>query len=223
MIHLYGLVQELQHLPAVPGLDGAPLERRQIEGFELVVSCSTRTRSEVSEEALLTHAKVVEELMGRSSAVLPARFDRAFASEEELSDAVKTKAPGLESGLTRVRGCVEFGLRVLARESRPDDSSQASGSDYMRARLAETIERDRLSKELHAPLARLSRASARFGGAFDDLLHAAYLVPEENAAVFRDHVRGVEAAHPGLALVCTGPWPPYTFADDREETRELSA
>jgi signal transduction histidine kinase len=222
VIHLYGLVHELEELPAVPGVGGAPLERRRIEGFELVVSQSRKELPAVSEEAVLTHANVVEELMGRSRAVLPARFGRAFASEKELSDAVRTKAPRLQSGLTRVRGCVEFGLRVLAREPRREDSLPVSGREYMRARLAEATERDRLSEELHEPLARLSRTNARFGGAAE-LLQAAYLVPEENADAFREHVRRLETAYPRLALICTGPWPPYTFADDREEARERSA
>jgi signal transduction histidine kinase len=223
VIHLYGLVQELEELPAVQGVGGAPLERRRIEGFELVVSQSRKALPAVSEEAVLTHANVVEELMGRSRAVLPARFGRAFASEKELSDAVRTKAPGLESGLTRVRGCVEFGLRVLAREPCREESLPVSGREYMRARLAEATERDRLSEELHEPLARLSRTNARFGGAAAELLQAAYLVPEKNADAFRKHVRRLEKAYARLAVICTGPWPPYSFADDREETRERSA
>jgi Gas vesicle synthesis protein GvpL/GvpF len=222
VIHLYGLVQDLEELPAVPGIDGAPLERRRIEGFDLVVSRSKRELPEVSEEAVLMHANVVEELMGRSRAVLPARFGRAFTSEEELSDAVKTKARVLACGLTRVRGCFEFGLRVLAREPRRDDSPGTSGSEYMRARLAEAHERDRLSEELHEPLARLSRASARFGGASGDMVHAAYLVAEEDAEAFRERVCSIESAYPGLAVVCTGPWPPYTFADG-EDGRERPA
>jgi gas vesicle protein GvpL/GvpF len=223
VIHLYGLVQQLEELPDVPGVGGAPLERRRIEGFELVVSQSKKELQEVSEEAVLTHANVVEELMGRSRAVLPARFGRAFTGEKELSDAVRTKAAGLESGLTRVRGCVEFGLRVLAREARRENSQPLSGREYMRARLAEATERDRLSEELHEPLTRLSRTSTRFGGAGAELLQAAYLVPEENAVAFREYLRRLETAYPRLALICTGPWPPYTFADEGEDPRERSA
>jgi len=30
-------------------------------------------------------------------------------------------------------------------------------------------------------------------------------------------VRRLEAAHPDLPIVCTGPWPPYTFAANGEE------
>ena len=217
MIHLYGLVQGLKELPPLTGLEGAALETRQIAGLELVVSRTGPGLPEVTDEAVLTHAGVVEELMTRSRAILPARFGRAFASEEELTAAVQTKAPALEHGLSRVRGCVEFGLRVLGHESPRQGSTSPSGIEYMRARLDEEAERDRLSEELHRPLALLARADARFGGASGDLLHAAYLVPDERTAAFRDRIAGLERLHPELTMVCTGPWPPYSFADARED------
>jgi Gas vesicle synthesis protein GvpL/GvpF len=217
VIHLYGLVQGLDELPRLTGVDGASLERRQIAGLDLVVSPTGTELPEVTDDAVLAHARVVEELMVRSRAILPARFGRAFASEEELTAAVETKAPALEHGLSRVRGCVEFGLRVLGREPTRQASTSVSGVEYMRARLDEESERDRLSEELHRPLAQLARANARFGGASGDLLHAAYLVPDEGTAAFRDRVGGLERQHSELTMVCTGPWPPYSFADARED------
>ena len=217
MIHLYALVRGLEELPRLSGVDGASLERREIAGLDLVISRTGTELPEVTDQAVLAHASVVEELMARSRAVLPARFGRAFASEEELTAAVQTKAPALEHGLSRVRGCVEFGLRVLGRESPRQASTSLSGAEYMRARLGEEAERDRLSEELHRPLALLARADVRFGGASGDLLHAAYLVPGEQTAAFRDRVAELERRHPQVNMVCTGPWPPYSFADARGE------
>jgi len=217
VIHLYALVRGLEELPPLTGIEGAALERRQIGDLDLVVSQTGPELPPVTDEAVLAHASVVEELMARSRAILPARFGRAFANEEELTAAVQTKAPALEHGLSRVRGCVEFGLRVLGHESPRQGSTSLSGVEYMRTRLDEEAERDRLSEELHRPLSLLARADARFGGASDDLLHAAYLVPDERTAAFRDRVAGLERLHPELTMVCTGPWPPYSFADSRED------
>jgi hypothetical protein len=31
-------------------------------------------------------------------------------------------------------------------------------------------------------------------------------------ADFRETVHGLELAHPALSILCTGPWPPYSFA-----------
>jgi hypothetical protein len=216
VIHLYALVRGLEELPALTGVDGAALERRQIAGLDLVVSRAVPELSEVTDQAVLAHASVVEELTARSRAILPARLGPAFASEEELTAAVQTKAPALEHGLTRVGGCVEFGLRVLGPQ-RPRGSTSLSGAEYMRARLREDAERDLLAEQLHRPLVLLARADARFGGASGDLLHAAYLVPDEQTAAFRDRIAGLERLHPELTIVCTGPWPPYSFAETRED------
>ncbi len=112
MIHVYGIVDELDSLPPVEGVDGAPLERRRVDALELVVS--EVPRDDVTQEAVLRHAEVVEALMSRSRAVLPAQFSRPFAGDEELASAVTAKAPELGQRLHRVRGCVELGLRVVA-------------------------------------------------------------------------------------------------------------
>jgi hypothetical protein len=218
VIHLYGVVHELEELPAIGGLDDAPLESRTIDGLEVVVSRVESEAPNFPEEAVLRHAEVVEELLARCAAVLPAQLGRAFADEAELAEAVRGKAAELERGLTRVRGCVEFGLRVLSGE--PSDSARRpeSGRDYMQLKFAEAAQRNRVADEFHEPLSRVSRASARFGGASPDLLAAAYLVPEGRVAAFRDQVARLELAHPELGVVCTGPWPPYTFAGQGERS-----
>jgi hypothetical protein len=193
VIHVYGIVDELRELPPVTGVDGAPLERRRVDGVELVVSDGPGT--EVTQDAVLRHAEVVEGLMSRSDAVLPAQFGRPFGDEEDLAEAIRPKAVELARGLDRVRGCVEFGLRVVG----PTDGAEAaSGTEYMRARL----EQERALATIDEPLAELARASTS---------NRAYLVPAENVAAFRAAVERLQAEHPELTIVCTGPWPPYSF------------
>jgi hypothetical protein len=207
VIHVYGIVDELDSLPPVAGVDGAPLERRRVNALELVVS--EVPRDEVTQEAVLRHAEVVEALMGRSRAVLPAQFSRPFAGDDELVAAVTEKAPGLGQRLQRVRGCVELGLRVVA-PAPPSGPEAESGADYMRARLDEERRRSQLVAELDEPLARLSQETA--GGAKGgNVFERAYLVRDDDVAAFLDTVRELQAAHPELSLACTGPWPPYSF------------
>ena len=104
MIHVYGVVDELDGLPPGRGVDDAPLERRRVGGLELVVSRAPGPSREVTREAVLKHAEVVEALMARSRAVLPVQFT-GFADDEELAAAIQPKADALERGLDRVRGC----------------------------------------------------------------------------------------------------------------------
>ena len=203
MIHVYGVVDELDSLPPRSGVDDAPLERRRVDDLELVVSY--RTSREVTREDVLTHAEVIEELLSRSRAVLPVQFG-ALADEGELAAAIRPKAEALERGLERVRGCVELGLRFARTPE--DGRERSSGTDYMRARLAD----EKLAAELHEPLARLSRATTARSAS-----NRAYLVPEANVEAFRGKVGRLQAAHPDLAIVCTGPWAPYSFTAAEEQ------
>jgi hypothetical protein len=209
MIHVYGVVEGLAELPPLAGLEEAPLERRRVDGLELVLSRSQASpTAEISRNSVLRHAEVVEELMTRSAAVLPAQLGRAFRDEAELAAAVRAQAPQLERGLERVRGCVEFGLRVVPSES-DVELDAASGTDYMRARLEEVRRGDQLVARLHEPLARLSQEVTlrQHGGE----VTAAYLVARDDAAAFQRAVARLEHS-PEVTVVCTGPWPPYSFA-----------
>ena len=186
MIHVYGIVEGLEELPSLSGVDGAALERRRVGGLEVVVS--EGAAGEVTQDAVLEHAQVVEELMSRSRAVLPAQFGRPFGGEMDLTAAIRPKADELSRGLDRVRGCVEFGLRIAG-----ESPSAASGTEYMRARLGQ--------QRAVEPLERLSRAVSA----------NAYLVPVQKIGEFQEAVGRLQAEHPELTIVCTGPWPPYSF------------
>jgi hypothetical protein len=207
VIHVYGIVDELDSLPPLEGVGDAPLARRRIGDLELVVS--ETPRDEVTQEAVLRHAEVVEGLMTHSRAVLPAQFSRPFADGEELASAVSAKAPELAESLSRVRGCVELGLRVVAPASESSPSAE-SGAEYLRARLDDERRRSRLIADIDEPLARLSQATAG-ARATGNVFERAYLVREEDLSAFLDTVRELETEHPELALACTGPWPPYSF------------
>ena len=212
MIHVYGVVDQLRSLPLQPGVGGAPLERARVGPLELVVSRTTS--NEATHEAVLAHAQVVDELMARSRAVLPVQFT-AFADEGELADAVVPKVETLERALRRVRGCAEFGLRVAHAAVDPPESS--SGAEYMRARLAEEQRRQHVTALVHEPLRWLSRATARVRSSSAGVSESAYLVPVENVEAFRNALGRLQAEHPELTIVCTGPWPAYSFGGSVEE------
>jgi hypothetical protein len=209
VIHVYGVVDGLDELPALAGVDEAPLERRRVAGLELVLSSGELPPSgELSRETVLRHAQVVEALMGRSAAILPAQLGRAFRDEDQLAAAIEEQAAQLERGLECVRGCVEFGLRATGEAT--DVAEADTGAGYMHARLEQTRLEDDLVDRLHEPLARLARATTlqrRAGG-----VTAAYLVSRDDAAAFEAAAARLERT-PGVTVVCTGPWPPYSFAD----------
>jgi Gas vesicle synthesis protein GvpL/GvpF len=212
VIYLYAIAEELDGLPDLAGVDGAPLARRSVEGLNLVVSEHDGAEIAASEEAVLAHARVVEGLVGRSAALLPARFGRGFRDEDALRDAIEGRAARLREALAQVRGCIEIGVRVLAAETASPPPAE-SGRAYMEARLARAAETERLACEVHEPLAALARAATRTVGATPRLLlSGAYLVEPAALDRFRGRVSELEAAHPDLTFLATGPWPPYSFA-----------
>ena len=216
MIHLYAIAEGLGELPAVEGIDGAQVRTRALDGLELVVSEHDGAQLEPTEAAVLAHARVVDALAASSSALLPARFTRTFPDEAALDSAVRGRIDDLRLGLSRVRGQVELGLRVIGES--PDKADEApSGRAYMQARLDEVARTERLAIELHEPLAALASGSTHSITARPRLLlSGAYLVATADVERFRDQVAELEREHAELTFVCTGPWPAYSFASAAE-------
>ena len=213
MIYLYAIAEELDGLPDVRGVDDAPLARQTVEGLDLVVSEHEGTAVDATEGAVLAHARVVEALVERSAALLPARFGRGFRDDEALREAIEGRAASLREALAQVRGCVELGVRVVAPEPTAAPAAE-SGRAYMEALQARAEE----ARRLHEPLAALARAATRTVGATPRLLlSGAYLVEPGELDAFRGRIFELEAAHAELTFVCTGPWPPYSFAPGGEK------
>jgi hypothetical protein len=47
----------------------------------------------------------------------------------------------------------------------------------------------------------------------DELLRSAYLIEPATLEAFSGAVERLQREHPRVALVCTGPWPAYSFAE----------
>ena len=89
--------------------------------------------------------------------------------------------------------------------------------DTQRRRAAE------LANEIHTPLARLAAESARRAPVTPRLLlTAAYLVKRDQVAAFRREVVKLSAAIPEVCLLCTGPWPPFSFVAMTSAQRVIS-
>jgi gas vesicle protein GvpL/GvpF len=171
----------------------------------LSVLCAPAEADEpVTPDALWRREAIIEDLMAARD-LLPVRYGTRVADEAAAADAVAERRDELEAGLARVRGAVELAVRVHAEEN-DEPPRDVSGRDYLRARLA----RSDAAAELHEPLAALARDSSVQPGA--ELLRAAYLVEREAVGAFVARVRELQDERPELAVLCTGPWPPYSFA-----------
>ncbi len=183
------------------GVRGGPLSLVRGAGLAAVVS------HRPAPEEMWDYEQVVESLMD-DGAILPARFGTVLEHEDAVRGFLTERRDELARGLERVRGAVEMGVRAQWL----DDVGGESGTAYMLGRLA-LLRSARGIAELLAPLRSMARTSKvavmpRRGVA----VLAAYLVDRSSADEFArrcDHLRD-ELQH--AELVCTGPWPPYSFA-----------
>jgi hypothetical protein len=209
VIHLYAFVDGLRDLPLLDGAGGETLEARPL-GFITAVVGRVDTALPATAATALAHGNVVEALGECAAAVLPARLGRPFADHAELVEATQPRLPALRERLLRVRGCVELGVRVAASE-RSEPDGDGDGAFYLRRRAAEQAAHAELRAELDAALRpHTVEHRADDGGA----VRAAYLVRRADVAAFAREVDRFAERHPGLAVVCTGPWAPYSFVEE---------
>jgi hypothetical protein len=217
VIELYAITDH----PGPPLPDVAPLRVVPIDGLAGVYT--TASDAEVSPEALWRHEEVVEALMADRD-LLPVRYGTRLDDEAAVARALEERREELAAALDRVRGAVELSVRAaapgaqeLSAPALPEATSGAAdaagGAEYLRARARAAAGHDRTAKILHEPLSALARASVEGTPHPPELFRAAYLVEHEAVERFTEAVGRLQNANQGLRLLCTGPWPPYSFAE----------
>lgn len=176
----------------------APLE--SVEAHGLAAVCAPAEERHVSAEALWRHEEALDGLMGERD-LLPVRYGTCLENTAAAARALEEHHDEWQAALERVRGAVELSLRVMGEAAEP-----SSGTEYLRGR-AEV-------RALQAPLEDMARACVRRPArAAGELLRAAYLLDPERLDGFVERVAALQAQNPRLSLLCTGPWPPYSFVE----------
>jgi len=160
--------------------------------------CRPAADAQHTPDALWRHEELLERLM-EDRGLLPVRYGTVVPDEEAVLRALDERRDELAAGLERVRGAVELALRVQEHDAGAGFTERAASAGAAR-RLHEAL----------APLAREAVVQPS-----RELLRAAYLVDRDAVGAFAARVRELDAAHPELALVCTGPWAPFSFAEAR--------
>jgi hypothetical protein len=210
VIELYAITDH----PGPPLPDIASLKAVPIDGLAAV--CAPASGIEASPETLWRHEEVVEALMADRD-LLPARYGTRLEDEAAVARAVEDRRDELAAALDRVRGAVELSVRVAAAGARQPSGvalpEAGSGAEYLRARARAEASHERTAGAVHEPLSALSRASIVGRPRPPELFRGAYLVEREAMESFTAAVAGLQDVSAGLAILCTGPWPPYSFAE----------
>jgi hypothetical protein len=194
--------------PPLPAL--APL--RAVRAGSLAAICAPAEGVKVTPEALWRHEQVVEALM-EDRDLLPVRYGTLVDDDAAAVRAVDARRDELSAALDRVRGAVELSVRAVG-DPEDGDGEAAGGRGYLRTKMRSAAAQESVTLSLHKPLAALARADMRRSPRPpSELLRAAYLVDRDAIGAFTRLVARLDDRHPGLQLLCTGPWPPYSFAE----------
>jgi Gas vesicle synthesis protein GvpL/GvpF len=164
--------------------------------------------------ALDDYERTVRSLID-SRAILPAQFGRVLTDDEAVRAMLRRRRRDLLSKLEGVRGAVEFGLHARWLEGSDASPDPRSESDvaYLRDRLETRQSARRLASQLD-PLTALARNIRRALRPQPDLpVLDAYLVDRRRVGEFVALVQELGGCLDDVELVCTGPSPPYSFAD----------
>ncbi len=141
---------------------------------------------------LVAHQRAVERVMRRGT-ILPAPPGVVFRGRRPLLKFMEDQYLALEEGLSFLEGHWELRVRITA---------PAGGAGE---------EQEQLAAETYAELRRHARAAVPFPPSENHVLGAAFLVEHGSWIEFVERAEDLGAAHAGLALDVTGPWPPYDF------------
>lgn len=193
------------------GLDGQPLTEIEHGGLALVVSRHGPWRPEPTGEMLWRYEEIIERLMRRRP-ILPARFGSVLADEAEAQAALRDRYEELRQRLELVRGAVELGVRGSWVDE-PTRPPARSGTEYMLGQLDVRRRAQRFAEQVDPlrPLARSSKVKVLPRPSVP--LLAAYLVDRDRTQEFMELAAELDAAFEEGQLACTGPWPPYSFAE----------
>ncbi len=230
MIWVYALCDRPEMpLPAGTGLARAPLYAVGEGDVLAVFSHHAEPPGEPAPDALWAHEQVVERLMA-GRAVLPMRFASKLPDEDALRSFLASNQSSLLKGLDRVRNRVELAVRVVRTTpdpdagAVPDRETRTSGREYLLDKLQEQRRADRAVSGVHEPLAAAAVDSRRHAGrAPREILRASYLVDHETVPRFLATIDQLQRDERSVAILSTGPWPPYSFSDCLDHDRPHTA
>ena len=222
----------------------------RLADFDMAV-LQERLRGAAELEAMVrSHNRVIEAVHARQ-AILPAKFGVVYANAQDIVSALRSACDTLLPQLHRLEGCDEWALHLYADRAVVRERVAARNPAIGRLRdqwaaakpgRAYFLERQ-LRDELEAATRQAQVALAQdvldqlagaavagqvspIGPAAEaagevEILRAAFLVARDGLERFAEAVRAAADASEGLRCECSGPWPPYSFANvqDAEEAK----
>ncbi len=198
-------------------------------------------------ENVLAHELVNETVM-REFTVIPMAFGTIFRTNDDILELLKSTYRAFDDVLEKMRGKIEFGLKVLwdrdvvvarletgdeeIRRLKEEITSNAQSSTYFaRMQLGRMVEAALVSAanryvtdidESLKPVAVTSRSNKPIGDRM--IMNAAYLVERSREQEFDEAVKVLSRRYEEvLSFKYTGPWPPYNFVNIKLRLERVDA
>jgi hypothetical protein len=182
----------------------------------------------------LAHEAVVEHFASRTgTSVIPMKLFTMFSSPDRASVDLAARWPDIKAVLDRIRGCNEWGIRVMKQPARTQGAAMrgaSSGTAFLAAKKrarddarAGLVKAADAAEDAFESLAKLAREAHRREppetATSPPLVDAAFLVSDSRTERFRTAARRLAKScrQAGADLILTGPWPAYNFVQQASE------
>jgi hypothetical protein len=236
-VYAIGRAFDPTDLAGLVGIDGAEVHRIAHRDLVAVVSAAPsdeaalRARLErLDELAVLAGAHhAVVAAVATQTVVVPFRLATIYRDEHRVRELLRQRYEEFEALLDRLAGTVEVGIKLYVEDPSPARTApSASGRAYLQQLSQRHRRRDEKWQHAAAAVERVDTAldayaldrshhrpqPARLSGAAgDNVLNAAYLVPDGRLTEFTDLAQRLALDEPVLRIEVTGPWAPYSFTE----------
>ncbi|MBX3208939.1 MAG: GvpL/GvpF family gas vesicle protein [Labilithrix sp.] len=214
-LYLYALVDRSPRPAAALGRGIARRPLAVVRAGKAYVVVEPAAAPEPTPAALLAHDRVVRRIARLSPSILPLRFGSTAPDRPAVRALIAPLASALGPAFERVRGAVQFTLRVEGRRSpaRRPPVTAGPGTRWLTERLSrvEAPEIDVVT-EATRPYVRALRVERHARGR--RIASVFHLVAREDVRAWRRALaRAVGGLPRGVSLTATGPWPPWAFAE----------
>jgi hypothetical protein len=189
----------------------AEVARRDV-GPVTVLYEETAEAPSQARSAIVEHGQRIVALAERVP-MLPIRYGTTVADDDELLELVGMHVDEWSRRLAQLAGRCELVVHLDLRDVAPRTGPIESGRAYLEARR----ERLRRHDDAVADVRRVLAPWADESRLLPDGRRLAVLVERTEAAAAREAVATWGDEQPDIAVVVSGPWPPFSFCEEPEQ------
>ncbi|HEU5196917.1 MAG TPA: GvpL/GvpF family gas vesicle protein [Methylomirabilota bacterium] len=210
--YLYAIVDRMPTAwhPPTSGLGDASVVPRRVHDV-VILGSLLDIAPPATPRTLAIHHDIVATVI-EATALLPFRYG-TLVPAVELGDWMAGRRAVVDAALAAVRDRVEMSVKLLRLDCTVDPRERRGaepgpGARELQALAEALVERAGLPQWRYRPTGATGNVAASI----------AFLVPRPEMADFLARIAPIASRAAGVAVVPTGPWPPYSFVPDLERS-----